>query len=84
MVTHLVVTDNVSLGVPGPVLAEVCVIMVILDPVLEAEGVGLLVLVMAGLVTRGYVSDHRGGVGDNRGRVRWARTDDSSVTQRPD
>lgn len=70
MVTHLVVTDNVSLSVPGPVLAEVGVIMVILDPVLEAEGVRLLVLVMAGgAIARGHVGDHRGGVGDNRGRV---------------
>ena len=63
MVTHLVATDNVSLRVPGPVLAEIGVIMVILDPVLEAEGVRLLILVMAGLVARGHVGDHRGGVG---------------------
>ena len=46
-VTNLVFPDNVSLAVSGPVLAEVGVVMVVMDPVLETEGVGLLVLVMA-------------------------------------
>ena len=43
-VTHLVFPDNVPLAVSGPVLTVVGVVMVVVDPVLEAEGVGLLVL----------------------------------------
>ena len=69
MVTHLVISDNVSLGVSGPVLAEVGVIVIVLDSVLEGEGVGLLVVVMAGLVAGGHVGGHGDRVSDHGGRV---------------
>ena len=61
LITHLVISDNVALGVSGPVLAEVCVVVVIMDPVLEAEGVRLLVLAVA--VAGGHVGGDGGGVG---------------------
>ena len=69
MVTHLVISDNVPLGVSGPVLAEVGVIVIVLDPVLEGEGVGLLVVIMAGLVPRGHVGGHGNRVRDHGGRL---------------
>ena len=79
-VTHLVFPDNVPLAVSGPVLAEVGVVMVVVHPVLEAEGVGLLVLVMA----RRHMGGHGGGLGDTAHVTHGPGGDDTSVTQRPD
>ena len=49
-----VLPHDVALGVAAAVLAEVGVVVVVMDPVLEAEGVGLLVIFL--------VVDHWGGV----------------------
>ena len=43
---HAVLALNVSLGVPMPALAEVCVVLIVMDSVGEAEGVGLVVLLL--------------------------------------
>ena len=39
-----VLAHDVALGVAAPVLAEVGVVVVVMDPVLEGEGVGLLII----------------------------------------
>ena len=57
-----VLAHDVALYVSAAVLAEVSVVVVVMDPVLEAEGVGLLVVFL--------VVDHRGGV-NHRGGVHY-------------
>ena len=54
-----VLAHDVSLGVSAAVLAEVGVVVVVMHPVLEAEGVGLLVVLL--------VVNHGGGVHDRGG-----------------
>ena len=62
-----VLAHDVALYVSAAVLAEVSVVVVVMDPVLEAEGVGLLVIFL--------VVDHRGGV-NHRGGVHYRGGDD--------
>ena len=66
-----VLAHDVALGVSAAVLAEVGVVVVVMHPVLEAEGVGLLVVLLVvghrGRVNHGGGVDDRGG--DDRGGV---------------
>ena len=48
---HAVLALDVAGLVPGPALAEVCVVIVVMDPVGEVEGVGLVTLLMVTTVT---------------------------------
>ena len=43
---HAVLALDVPLGVPGPALAEVGVVLIVMDSISEVEGVGLVVLLM--------------------------------------
>ena len=43
---HAVLALDVPLGVPGPALAEVGVVLIVVDSISEVEGVGLVVLLM--------------------------------------
>ena len=48
---HAVLALDVAGLVPGPALAEVCVVIVVMDPVGEVEGVGLIAFLMVSTVT---------------------------------
>ena len=48
---HAVLALDVASLIPGPALAEVCVMIVVMDPVGEVEGVGLIALLMVTSVT---------------------------------
>merc|ERR1712223_1458180 len=49
--SHAVLALDVAGLVPAPALAEVCVVIVIMDPVGEGEGVGLVTLLVVTSVT---------------------------------
>merc|ERR1712020_352143 len=48
---------DVSATVPGPAFAEVCVVVIVVDPVGEVEGVGLVVLCLLVAAMR-HLVDH--------------------------
>ena len=62
LLANLVFSNNIAGSVSAPVLTEVCVVVVIVDTILEAEGVRLLMVVImvaaAAVNNRGGV-DHR-------------------------
>ena len=77
--SHLVLAHNVAGLVTSPGLAEVSVVVVVMDPVGEAEWVGLLVLVMTISSTVTMVrhhgvdrSGHNGAMGDGGGAIAGA------------
>merc|ERR1712223_2178761 len=49
--SHAVLALDVAGLIPAPALAEVCVVVVIMDPVGEVEGVGLVTLLVVTSVT---------------------------------
>merc|ERR1719443_437424 len=59
--SHAVLPLDVALGVPVPALAEVSVVVIVMDSVGEAEGVRLIVLLVTS-VRHFMRHNHRGGV----------------------
>ena len=59
LLANLVFSNNIAGSVSAPVLTEVCVVVVIVDTILEAEGVRLLMVV---IMVAAAAVNHRGGV----------------------
>merc|ERR1712147_575118 len=81
--SHAVLALDVALGVPVPALAEVGVVVIVMDSVGEAEGVGLVVLLLVTSVRHSMRYNHRGGVHSmdhGRGDNMAAMTSNTSVT----
>ena len=66
LLANLVFSNNIAGSVSAPVLTEVCVVVVIVDTILEAEGVRLLMVV---IMVAAAAVNHRGGVGQSGGRA---------------
>ena len=65
LLANLVFSNNIAGSVSAPVLTEVCVVVVIVDTILEAEGVRLLMVV---IMVAAAAVNHRAGVGQSGSR----------------
>ena len=74
---HAVLALDVALGVPMPALAEVGVVLIVMDSVGEAEGVGLIVLLVTAVR---HFMDH--GSGDNMAAVTSVTNETNPIGQR--
>ena len=80
--SHAVLALDVALGVSAPALAEVSVVVIVMDPVGEAEGIRLVILLVTS-VRHFMRHNHRGGVHSmdhGRGDNMAAMTSNTSVT----